>query len=465
MEIGIIVAAVVLSVALVLVLILLIWWYCSYRRRKEFSEETRIRSNESLHSGIAKLQVGYETNNHKNAASIRKSFHDLGSKRKVNYYVLQRGISMKSFFSWADHPSLVSEAVEHGWPRFGFNGHNLSSPSARSVLMGLCVTGDQARESSAEVSWEISLESADYMQKVRLNSGMRKGCIDFTPNPLSVSCVTQTALPLPGPFLGNSSFPQEAYFEITTLSSREGDARKERRKEDEKIKLIQEAVNVNTQLDEVKLVINDERKNEAVLVSLGLSVGGSHPRRLPGTYPGSIGFNSNGSVYVDGIKLVFETEKAEWGSTERVIGCGFDPGQKRVFFTVDSELVHVVNCKSDEFSRPLYPTLAANIDITVIVNFGQSPFKYAPANVHRTPNPCFTRSHTNGPGAALGYEDSKELFSMGRIDAEWLNRCTTRSSHSTVNIDNRRPEVDEESEADLFDIVLERMSKSPSTFR
>ncbi|KAF5195338.1 SPla/RYanodine receptor (SPRY) domain-containing protein [Thalictrum thalictroides] len=99
-----------------------------------------------------------------------------------------------------------------------------------------------------------------------------------------------------------------------------------------------------------------------------------------------------------------------------------------------------------------------------MVNFGQSPFKYPPANVHRTPNPCFIRSHTNGPGASLGYEDSKELFSMGRIDAEWMNRCTTRSSHSTVDIDNRRPEVDEESEADLFDIVLERMSKSPSTF-
>ncbi|KAF5187268.1 Concanavalin A-like lectin/glucanase domain containing protein, partial [Thalictrum thalictroides] len=302
METGIIVAAVVLSVAVVLVVIGLIrWWCCSYKRRKEFSEETGIRSNESLHSGIAKLQVAYETNNHKNAASIRKSFHDLDSKRKVNYYVLQRGgISMKSFFSWADHPSLVSEAVEHGWPRFGFNGHNMSSPSARSVLMGLCVTGDQARESAAEVSWEISSESADYMQKVRLNSGLRKGCIDFTtPNPLSVSCVTQTALPLPGPFLGNSSFPQEAYFEITTLSSREGDARKERKKEGEKLKLIQENVNVNTQLDEANLVIKDERKSEAVLVSLGLSVGGSYPRRLPGSYPGSIGFNSNGSVYID----------------------------------------------------------------------------------------------------------------------------------------------------------------------
>ncbi|KAF5195337.1 hypothetical protein FRX31_015075 [Thalictrum thalictroides] len=107
--------------------------------------------------------------------------------------------------------------------------------------------------------------------------------------------------------------------------------------------LSKENVNVNTQLDEANLVIKDERKSEAVLVSLGLSVRGSYPRRLPGSYPGSIGFNSNGSVYIDGIKIVFETEKAELGSTDRVIGCGFDPGQKKVFFTVDSELVHVVD--------------------------------------------------------------------------------------------------------------------------
>jgi hypothetical protein len=41
---------------------------------------------------------------------------------------------------------------------------------------------------------------------------------------------------------------------------------------------------------------------------------------------------------------VFESEEAECGRTEKVIGCGFDPQQK-VLFTVDSQLLHVVHCK------------------------------------------------------------------------------------------------------------------------
>ncbi|KAE8695834.1 ERF010 protein [Hibiscus syriacus] len=106
------------------------------------------------------------------------------------------------------------------------------------------------------------------------------------------------------------------------------------------------------------------------MLSVGLAAGGSLPSKLPGTYPGSIGFNSNGSVYLDGMKLVFGSEKEERGKTENVIGCGFDSWRKEVFFTLDSNLVHVINCKSEEFGTPLYPTLAANDDVLVLVNFG-----------------------------------------------------------------------------------------------
>lgn len=158
------------------------------------------------------------------------------------------------------------------------------------------------------------------------------------------------------------------------------------------------------------------------------------------------------------MKLVFESEKAEWIGANKVIGCGFDPRQKKVFFTLDSELVHVIHCQSEEFGTPLYPTLAANIDIMVLVNFGQSPFKYAPANAQRTPNPCFVAPLVNSPAGTLSYDDSKELFSMGRIDSQWLNRSTTKGSHN-----HRALDFDEESEADLFEIVLDRSGKSPST--
>lgn len=165
-----------------------------------------------------------------------------------------------------------------------------------------------------------------------------------------------------------------------------------------------------------------------------------------------------------GIKLVFESEKQEWGQADKVIGCGYDPRQKKVFFTIGSELVHVIHCKSEEFGTPLYPTLAANNDVLVLVNFGQSAFTYAAANAQRTLNPCFIGPLVNSPAAAaLGYEDdSKELFSMGRIDSQWLNRSSTKGGHNT-GTNNRTADFDEESEADLFEIVLDCSGRSPTT--
>ncbi|KAJ4952299.1 hypothetical protein NE237_029131 [Protea cynaroides] len=152
-----------------------------------------------------------------------------------------------------------------------------------------------------------------------------------------------------------------------------------------------------------------------------ISGGGFLLKELPGSHLGSIGFNSTGSLFLDGIKLVFEAEKTEWESKGKVISCGFDPSQKKVFCTVDSELVHVINCKSEEFSNPLYPTIAANVNITVMVNFGQSAFKYSPANAQRTPNPCFICPPKGSPGV-VGYEDSRDLFSMGIVPySSWNN--------------------------------------------
>ncbi|OVA11253.1 B30.2/SPRY domain [Macleaya cordata] len=404
-----------------------------------------MKQTESLQSGIAKLQLQYEANDHKNFANYHHLL-DLEKKRRTNYYVFRRGLSVKPLFSWADHPSLVSEAVEHGWSRFAFTGGFMSSSSSstRSVLLGLCVSGDQGKESKAEISWEVCPGSSDFMQKIRLNSGLKKGIIG-NPSPLGASSVIKTALPLPGPFLGNYSFPQEAYFEITILSLKEdddesvesiGNVKESKKREGEKTKLIQETQEVNSRSDslthvsidsnrfeELKVGNKEESKEESVIMSLGLTVGGTLPSKLPGSYPGSIGFNSNGSVYLDGMDLMFETQKAEWGTKNKVIGCGFDPDQKKVFFTVDSELVHVIHCSSEEFSSPLYPTLAANVHATVLVNFGQSAFSYAPPNVQRTPNPCFL-----GP-LAFGSEDSQELFSIGRIDSQWSKRRAELPAH------------------------------------
>ncbi|CAA0810086.1 SPla/RYanodine receptor (SPRY) domain-containing protein [Striga hermonthica] len=158
-----------------------------------------------------------------------------------------------------------------------------------------------------------------------------------------------------------------------------------------------------------------------------------------------------------GAKLTFKSVKEQWGSPNKVIGCGYNPSQKKVFFTVDAQLVHEIHCKTDDFGSPLYPTLAANTDVTVLVNLGQSPFKYSPANLQRTPNPCFINGTSFSP--SLGYEDSRELFSMGRIDSQWLQRSV---NNNTVSCSIKAMEYDQDSDADLFEIVLDtNTGKSP----
>ncbi|PSS31446.1 Protein ssh4 like [Actinidia chinensis var. chinensis] len=448
----------VASVGILFLLAIFRRFFSASKQEKNISGATSERA-ESIQTGIHKL-------------------HQLNLQKRLNYYVFRSEISSKPLFSWADHPSLVTDAVEYGWSRFAFSASHAPSASVRSAqstLLGACASVDR-REMETEISWEVSQGSAEFMQKIRLNSGLQKNHHSIHGSACSA---IKTALPLPGPPLVTSSFPQEAYFEITILASQEDGQdpfrnHRRRKMEGEKAKLIQENSNSKAKAkanSESLVHVTNNKKNvdelrmggkaeEAVVMSLGLTRGGSLPLKLPGFYPGSIGFNSDGSIYLDGIKLIFESEKDEWGKTDKVIGCGYNPSQRKVFFTVDSQLVHVINCKSEEFGTPLYPTLAANIDIMVLVNFGQSPFKYSPANAQRTPNPCFVGPLANSP--SLGYEDSKELFSMGRIDAQWLNRYTARSVHSNGG-NNKGSDFDEESEGDLFEIVLESSGRSPNT--
>ncbi|KAL2527831.1 uncharacterized protein Fot_20432 [Forsythia ovata] len=458
---------------LLLVLVLIIKRFCCRTKSRNDSVHANGDRAQNLENGIARLH------------QVSRHHVDGDGAKKTNYYVFRRGISSgKPFFSWADHPSLVTDAVENGWSRFAFTTFT-SSPSVKSAksLLGVCATGDNGNEIAVEIGWEICEGSADFMQKIRLNPGLKKLNNSNINSSTGAISVIRTALPFPGPHLGNSSFPQEAYFEITILSSTESSLYlADNKSEDEKINLIQEDFNAKISPDSLTQVTSnrsqrknrneehkiniagkEDGKNEAIILSVGLTGGGTLPLKTPGSYPGSIGFNSTGSVYLDGIKLVFESEKEDWGRADKVIGCGYNPSQKKVFFTVDSLLVHEIHCKSDGFAFPLYPTLAANTDIMVLVNLGQSLFKYAPANLQRTPNPCFIGPLANSP--ALGYEDSKELFSMGRIDSMYLQRSATRSNNNTVN-SIKAMEYDQESEGDLFEIVLDSSTgRSPYTYQ
>nr|GMC55033.1 Protein SSH4 [Ipomoea batatas] len=341
---------------------------------------------------------------------------DKNGVKKTDYFVCRRGPPPpKSVFSWADHPLLVTGAVENGWSEFGFA---VCAPPPRF-----------GRRMEVEISWEVSQGSPEFMQKIqfRRDSGNSKK-IKSAPLTDDALAMVKTGLPLPGPPLGNSSFPQDAYFEITILPFDDHELMGKMKEDHHK-----------SEGEKIKLISNQFNAKSSNSLSL-----------LPGNYPGSIGFNSNASVFLDGMELVHDSETEEWGKPEKVIGCGYNPAQKKVFFTVDSQLVYEIHCKSEEFGSPLFPIIAANADINVLVNIGQSAFKYAPANLQRTPNPCFI-SHlpTNSP--LLGYEDSKELFSMGRIDSEWLN---AKSNTTTVN-SLKQLEYDLESEGDLFEIILD----------
>ncbi|KAL2242103.1 uncharacterized protein LOC105159281 [Sesamum indicum] len=460
------------SVVILVLLLLLILQRCFHPKPQRIFVVSDTERGQSLQTAISRLhQVRPHHDN-----------LDRDDSKKTNFSVSRHGVvpTEAPFFSWADHPSLVTDAVENGWPRFAFTTL-LSSPSVKSArsLVGVCAGGSALHGNGINVGigWEVCEGSADYMQKIRLNPGLKKVITTLNPSMGAVS-VIRTALPLPGPQLGNASFPQEAYFEITILPVNEDindqltvDKAENAKSEGKEIRLIGEEYNVENNpeslryetsshsrmdnIEEVKPGGKQEvGKYETVSLSVGLTGGGPLPLKFPGSYPGSIGFNSSGSVYLNGTKLMLESEKGEWGRAEKVIGCGYNPAQKKVLFTVDSQLVHEIHCKTEEFGSPLYPTLAANADVVVVVNLGQSPFKFAPGNLQRTPNPCFIRPQ-QPTSPALGYEDSKELFSMGRIDSQWLKRSgRIRSCNYTEN-SIKGVEFELESEGDLFEIVLD----------
>uniref|UniRef100_A0A7N0SXH6 SPRY domain-containing protein n=1 Tax=Kalanchoe fedtschenkoi TaxID=63787 RepID=A0A7N0SXH6_KALFE len=427
-------------VAAAAIVLFIVWnsWNNWYKKQSRL-DAARVNS---LEKGVSSSQLIAALHRQQPAAE--------SSRRRPSLPAFRRGGSGRPLFNWADHPSLVSDAVESGWPRFAFT----LSPSVRPTsILGMCAAGDASSSAlETEISWEIGPGSVDLMQRIRLNPGLKR--TGSNPNSNSSLSVIRTALPLPGPAC---AFPQEAYFEIIILSCREEDAVESIKiRERERMKLIKEEGS-NERLNTLPGGGGEDvRGGGGHLVAVGLTAGGVLPMKVPGSYPGSIGFSSTGSIYHNGNKLVSESEKGEWGLlTGKVIGCSFIPAQKKVSFTIDSELVHAIHCTTDEFGTPLYPTLAANCDITVLVNNGQSPFKYAHANDARRPNPCFLES-PRSKRSGIFSEDSKELFSMGRIDSQWKIRPSTRSGVYTGSENARFREFDEESDiGDLFEIILE----------
>ncbi|PUZ76551.1 hypothetical protein GQ55_1G299700 [Panicum hallii var. hallii] len=474
-----------------------------YRRRRlprnappELPEVARAAGPEPTASpGLAKLNMRYS------AASGRvglrfQQLHQHQHHARVDVRHRGPGGTQQGPFQWADHPRLVTEAAENGWAQFVFAVAPPRSKSASSSpLWGTCPVCDAGMTSRdmAEAAWELPSGSSERMQAVRLNpaaaaaaASSRKWLPGSIPSPLrgdtdagnnpSALCLARMSLPLPGPPLAGTPFPQDAYFEITIIylntkrpewsASRASRRGRDGSSESDRVKLIRFAPDAKDPVQENRADKDEQQdKQRHLVMSLGLATASGAPPRpsLAGTYASSIGFHSNGAVYLDGMKLVYESDKSSWAGVDKVVGCGFEPAKRKVFFTVDGQLVHAVSCNAEAFSSPLYPVLASSFDVMALVNLGQGKFRYAPANARRTANPCFVRAVSavdarDGGGSGsmgLDFDDSGELFSMGRVDSGWMEALrVSKSRKDSVAGSGAASVGDPEGESDLFEIPL-----------
>ncbi|XP_072994989.1 uncharacterized protein [Typha latifolia] len=443
-----IILAVLLPVAIILLLSAFLLFLWHRRRRELIPKATPQFTEEGIKSRrVAKLHIPY-TSTTNSRASLR--FHHLH-----HHHHRDGEHNQKPPFNWQDHPRLIAEATESGWSRFAFKIESSTPPSQGVALCAVC--DGALRRDMTGTSWEVPHGSSEFIQTVCLNPGAKRSNENFN------TCSFRMSLPLPGPDLAGSPFPQEAYFEIAILhlQSQQDPSPSLPSKnatEDDSTKLIRDhSINASERFDTITATQEPKEngKRKPLVMSLGLSVSNSSQNSsLSGTYPGSIGFHSNGSVYLDGMKLVIETERSEWAGVNRVIGCGFDPRKKKVYFTVDSQLMHAINCNSEAYRSPLYPVVTSNFDAMVSVNLGQSRFKYGPANARRTSNPCLFKSSGSGESGSsvAGFDDSGELFS---VDSGWLEaQQKNKTKMGNGNSNDGGAAMDIDADSDLFEISL-----------
>lgn len=217
-------------------------------------------------------------------------------------------------FSWVDQPHLAADAAAGGWSRFVFLDRD-ESPTRSGSLLSSCVScevGQSNPGAAAEADCEMPVGSSEFMQTVRI--------YPYGDGP-GYSCIRMN-LPLPGPHLGGDRpfFPPEAYFEIIIhhlqpLPRRRRQFRRMAHRkggcsDGDRRKLIQDnpaavLTDESSQgdADDSSLVRGrdkEEDKEAEVVVCLGLTRGGGPPDSPPGSYPGSIGFNSRGCINLDG---------------------------------------------------------------------------------------------------------------------------------------------------------------------
>ncbi|CAL9231955.1 unnamed protein product [Arabidopsis halleri] len=279
-------------------------WCCLRRSEITTTAASPIRSN-SFQARISKL--------HQTSLIHQLDTSDIKRRGNIKNYSISRSATTGGFpskpglFIWTDHPALVTEAVDNGWTRFGFALHEpaplVTGTSPGSVLLGLCTTAG-SEDPGVVITWEVSNGSVDFTQTIKFNQSFKE-----TVNAIKPLMVLRAALPLPGPQLVSSAFPQEAYFEITILEITQ---RRHGEGGDVSCELVEGEKTKLFKSQGLKLVQRREWDggNEEAVLSLGLATGGSFgaagETRLPGKFPASIGFQSNGAIYLDGTFMIFK---------------------------------------------------------------------------------------------------------------------------------------------------------------
>ncbi|KAJ7567169.1 hypothetical protein O6H91_02G134700 [Diphasiastrum complanatum] len=404
-------------------------------------------------------------------------------------------------FEWTKHPSQMADALDRGWTAFALSYSCIPpGPSVSPMPWNICTKGSLDEAFLPEIHWGITGPGAELVQLIRLNPrvGLQES---FLPSVQTL----QSALPLPGPSFEPNSFPQEAYFELTILSNGTGQKRNsfsyEVYVEDDRLILIPDNIsssmiessaegeNYNCfSVDNFDSDANSDQKTAASkellekrghqvglpteddakhiqssgetmkeintrVIAVGLTAESASSFHLPGTYWGSIGFQSNGKILLNGTSCTqegskFYAERRFETTVNTTLGCGYYPPSKKVFFTLNGELMAEVIGTESEFGQPLYVAVGSNFDTTVMVNFGQAPFVYGPANNQRAANPSGWKPFLK---FSKSRENSGDFFTMSTVDSRPSDSTTfeeTEHSHAFSVTDS----------SDCFEIVLESVT-------
>ncbi|KAJ7562423.1 hypothetical protein O6H91_03G068400 [Diphasiastrum complanatum] len=271
-----------------------------------------------------------------------RSSWEYASKNSTESPSMWRNTSFVKAFHWANHPALMEDALERGWTAFALSYTGFPSSGASPKLWNARTKGSHDKGSMPEIRWEIG-PATELMQLIRFNPGVSFNKDGF----LAPIQILHSALPVPGPAFDTIFFPPEAYFEMVILA--EGSYPRPSvacdYAENEEVTLIPKSspsmihstpgtenicldgfegkgklesgrlLKLKTLIEsrgglsvggsqhfgkKFQLNLDAVKENEVPVMAIGLSVEAPPPLSLPGTYFGSVGFHSDGQMFLNG---------------------------------------------------------------------------------------------------------------------------------------------------------------------